>query len=155
MRLSWQPEGAEPREFEFTPRRLRTVEVEDIEAVGGVMWEDFDRFRELLGRGNRRALRAALWVLRRRDEKDLRFDQLDLSAGEVKLDYWGTDERADLREQVLSGALSAPDVIEWAISVLGEDPRSGDPKAQLSGSPEPGSGQQASGAATGGPSPVS
>ncbi len=142
MRLIWEPEGAERREWEFTPHKLRTVEVEDLESVGGTAWEDFDEFRRLFRKANRRALRAALWIVRRRDETGLRFDQLDLSASEVKIDEWGDDEKAELRELILSGQLSQPEAIAWAVSVLGEDPRAGDPKGQPSDSPEQGSAPQ-------------
>lgn len=140
MKLVWAPEGGERREWEFTPRLLRTVDAEAIEDVGGARWEDLETFEALFRKGNRRALRAALWIVRRRDEPSLAFDSLDLRADEVRYDPWGEDERATIRERLLSGVEVPPMVREVWVEVLGGDPTAGDPKAVPSDSPEPAAG---------------
>jgi hypothetical protein len=137
VRLIWTPEGGERREWEFTPRLLRTSEAEPLEAVGATIWEDLETFEALFRKGNRRALRAALWVMRRRDEPRLEFADLDLRADEVHFDPWGDDERTFIRERLLSGQEPSPAVREVWVEVLGEDPTAGDPKAEPSDSPPP------------------
>lgn len=137
MRLIWEPEGSDAREWQFTTRYLRTAEAEAIEGVGGRFWEDLDTFDMLFRRGNRRALRAALWIVRRRDEPGLTFESLDLRADEVKYDPWGEDEKTVLRERMLAGEEMDPLTRVVAIEVLGEDPTAGSLKEKRNASLKP------------------
>jgi len=150
VRLVWRPEGGERREWEFTPRLLRTVDAESLEAVGGRFWDDLETFEAYFRKGNRRALRAALWVMRRRDEPDLEFDSLDLRADEVAFDPWGDDEKAWIRERLLTGEQPNPKIRAVWVEVLGEDPTAGSPKAEPNDSPTPPIGSPADDATTGG-----
>jgi len=128
MRLIWRPDGGERHDWEFTPRLLRTVDAEALECVGGKHWEDLETFEAFFRKGNRRALRAALWVMRRRDEPGLEFDSLDLRADEVAFDPWGADEKQWIRERLLSGApVDAGTRAVW-VEIIGEDPTAGSPK---------------------------
>ena len=133
MRVIWTPTEGERREWEFAPSQLRTVEAEAIENVGGSRWDNLDTFENLLIRGNRRARRAVLWILLRREKASLNFDTLDLQANEVTIDYWGETEKAWIRERMLAGVEDIdPEIRAVWVRVLGEDPTEADPKAEPS-----------------------
>lgn len=137
MRLIWAPPQGERREWELDPSSLLTVDAEAIELLGGTAWEDFDEWRRLLGKGHRRALRAALWVLRRADEPELRFDALSVRADEIKFDPIGETEKARWRQRLIDGQVSDPEVRAFMVRILGEDPTAGSGKDEPSDSPTP------------------
>src|SRR3954464_12359565 len=97
----WRREGEEQREWDFEPAKLLTPEAEALEAAGGEMWDTFEKFGELFLRGNLRARRAAVWIMRRRTERGLKFHDVVVRPGDIALIY--TDEELDaLREFVVS-----------------------------------------------------
>jgi hypothetical protein len=132
MKLIWTPEDGEPREWLFQPRKLLSPEAEAIEDVGGATWDNFPAFTEKLAHSNMKALRAALWVMRKRTEPRLRFDQVVIRVGEVDLDL-DDEERADLNERVLTGTDLSVEERLALIEALGLEPE--DPKAPPSESP--------------------
>ena len=88
MRLVYTPDDGEKREFEFKPNRFLSVEAEAIEAVGGDMWDSFERYSQLLLRGNVKALRATFWILRKRTgEPTLKFSDINVYVDELMLDF--------------------------------------------------------------------
>lgn len=137
MRIIHQPPGGERREWELDPDSLLTVDAEAVELLGGRTWEDFDEWKRLLRKGNRRAVRAALWVVRHHDEPKLTFESLSLRADEVKFNLVGETELARWRQRLIDGEVSDPEVRAFMIEMLGEDPTAGDPKAEPSDSPPP------------------
>lgn len=96
MRLTYTPDGADPRTWQFRPRKLRSVEAEAIEQATG---QTLDEFYVALLKGSMRAQRAALWALLKREQPDLKFAQVDLCADEVVLQL-EPDEAQQMREQV-------------------------------------------------------
>lgn len=137
MRLIWTPEDGEKREWSFRPMQLMTQDVEDIEAVGGAMWRSFDEFGDVFMRGNRRAHRAALWILLRAERPRLEFHDLQLRADEVEVDF-EPDEAAILREQLGSDRSLDPAQREFLVAALAGEPGN----SPLEGSPS-GSGDAA------------
>lgn len=123
MLLTYDPEDVEPRVFVFRPAELRSVEAEALEEVGGGVWDNFDEFGRLFLAGNRRALRAALWLCRRRTEPGLSFEGLDVGVYDVRVGY-DDDELARID--------AATRALEDEAGTDGEA-GSGDPKAEPGG----------------------
>jgi len=101
MRLIWTPNNGEKREFSFQPAKLVSAEAEAIEDAGGPAWDSFEEFGQKFLKGNRRAYRAALWVMLRREQPALRFTDLSLRVDEVEVDF-DAAETARLREQIFA-----------------------------------------------------
>lgn len=129
MLLTWQSDKAPSREWEFTPRRLLTPEAEAIENVGGSVWDNFDEFARLFNAGNRRALRAALWIMLRREDPKIEFDSLNVGAYDIKVSF-GDDEKSVIRDLLVSQPDMDPEQRETFIEWLGEDPAK-NPKEEL------------------------
>lgn len=135
MEIRYAPPEGEPRAWQFVPRKLMSADAEAIEAVGGDLWEDFDEFARLFNKGNRRAMRAALWILLRQDDPGLRFDALSVGAMDVQVSL-GEDERERIRDVLVSVPDLDPDQRAYFVSILGDDPGL-DPKDETpSDSPE-------------------
>lgn len=156
MRLIWTPPGGERREFDFQPLQIQSVEAEAIEDVGGRRWETYDEFGRLFMAGNRKAMRAALWIVRRREEPRLRFDDLTLRVDELHVDF-DDAETARLRAQIEQDDDLDAEQREYLLEQLGDDPADGgaevgepDPTVPPSGSPPESPATDSSGAATGG-----
>lgn len=79
--ITYAPEGAEPRQWEFDSEHLLSSEAELIESVGGDVWMSYPEWLLYLSSGNMRADRALIWMLLRRDNPDLEFDALDYHRG--------------------------------------------------------------------------
>jgi hypothetical protein len=133
--LRWSPDEGEPVEYQFVPAQLRSAEGEAIEGVGGDVWDTFSQFSVLFNRGNLRALRAALWSCRRRDEPNLRFESIDVGVLDIQLDF-GDAELASIR-QALETADLDPEQRAHFVKILGADPgdSSGPKDPPLSGPP--------------------
>jgi hypothetical protein len=109
MIIKYSPEGEEPREFEFYPSKLLSVEAEAIENVGGNAWETFEEFGYKFIRGNVRAYRAALWImLKRHENPKLKFQDLAFKMDEVSVDYSKT-ELTNIKEAIEQDEDSVPE----------------------------------------------
>jgi hypothetical protein len=134
MRLIWTPEdGGEKREYSFRPLKLLSPEAEAIEEVGGRAWETFDEFGRLFMLGNRKALRAALWVMRKREEPRLRFQDLSLRVDEVATEY-DDDEKQQMRDGITQNETLDPEQRQMLIELYGLDSLEESPKAPPSDS---------------------
>jgi hypothetical protein len=91
MIITYSPEDGDVQEFEFLPAKLLSPEAEAIEAVGGAAWDTFEQFGEKFLRGSIRAYRAALWVMLKRQNPKLRFQDLTFKIGEVTVNYTKTE----------------------------------------------------------------
>jgi hypothetical protein len=145
VRLIWTPEDGEKREWSFRPMALMTEDVEAIEAVGGPAWASYDEFGELFMKGNRRAHRAALWILLRGERPALQFHQLRLRADEVRVDF-EPDEAAIIRDELRANPSLDAAERDFLLAALADpdDPllREEVPASPLEGSPS-GSGDAA------------
>jgi len=144
VRLIWIPENGEKREFSFKPAKLMTVEAEAIEEVGGTTWESFDQFGRKFMMGNRRATRAALWIMLKREQPKLKFHELNLGVYEVETEF--DDQEANvIRETLRSDPNLDNTQRAHLISILddfeegegGVIPEEEDPLELPSGSPMP------------------
>ena len=103
MILRFVPNDAEPGEpgqsYSIKPAEIRSIDAEAIEAVGNDVWESFWAWEEQFKKNKTRAMRAAMWIARRRDEPDLTFDQVDFARGEVWVE-WDNEERRDMRQSI-------------------------------------------------------
>lgn len=107
MKFIYRPDGTEPQEWPFEPGKLLSPESEAIEKVTGLY---LPAWQEAAGEGSQRALRAFLWVMLKRKQPTLKFDQVVVSASEMEL-VWELDDcepvLAELHaEQVKRGTLS-------------------------------------------------
>lgn len=89
MRFVYKPEGAEPRSWDFAPDRLLNVEAIAIEKVTGLTLAGL---MAGIKAGSMTAITGLLWVLLRRKEPTLRFEQVQFSFSEV--DFEVDDEEA-------------------------------------------------------------
>jgi hypothetical protein len=81
------------RDFDFQPDSVDGPEAELIEDAGGTQWETFGEWANRLYRGGWRPLKVALWIMLRRENPTLNFDDLaKVGPGEVFLDL--TDDEA-------------------------------------------------------------
>lgn len=139
MRLIWTPPESDEKEYTFKPWEALSPDAEAIELVGGEAWTTYDEFVPLFNRGHRRAIRAALWIARRRAGEDgLRFDDLVLRAGRELRIAHDDEELAALRE-IVRADLSLPDDVRVALlEAYGDDGNTGnlDPKVQQSAPPQ-------------------
>lgn len=100
MIFTYRPEGAEAREYPFEPNRLMSPEAEAIERVTGVT---FAKWQELILEGSMLCTRAFLWVMLKRSEPTLKFDQVMLSMSEVGFRYTA-EEKDQIREHLTAKA---------------------------------------------------
>jgi hypothetical protein len=83
-RITFQPEGADPQTWSYQWSKLLSPECIAMEQATGM-----DYATELvpaLVRGNMTALTALLWIHLRRDQPDLRFDQVQFCLDDLKLE---------------------------------------------------------------------
>jgi hypothetical protein len=93
------PEGV--REWSYEPGELSSADAEAIEDVTGWTYEEFG---QALWSGSVRAKRALLWVLRRRDDPRLPYDQVEFKVQDMFVGL--APDEAD----VVRAALTAGDV---------------------------------------------
>ncbi|MGW4852224.1 hypothetical protein ACWEPZ_13465 [Streptomyces sp. NPDC004288] len=104
MFLVYQPEGqAEPTRWRYNPRKLMSVEREDLERRTG---RNFTEFTTAVLQGNSLCRRALLFTYLRRDHPKTKFDDVDFAWDELKLEY-SRQELIEMRENVASGTHGA------------------------------------------------
>jgi hypothetical protein len=72
--ITYTPHDGEPREWPFDPDEIDNTDAELIELCGGELWDSYDEWLYMMGRGNMRSYRAILWMLLRRTNPGLEFD---------------------------------------------------------------------------------
>lgn len=92
MKLTFTPPDGPVEEYDFIPGKLLSVEAEAIEDLKGARWDSFEEFGQLFLKGNAKAHRAALWIMKRRVEPGLRFEDLTFEIGALRMSF--TDEEA-------------------------------------------------------------
>ncbi|MFD7860979.1 hypothetical protein [Streptomyces sp. NPDC059783] len=99
MYLVYQPEGQdEPTRWRYNPKRLMSVEREDLERRTG---RNFADFTSAVLQGNSLCRRALLYTYLRRDHPKTRFEDVDFAWDELSLEY-SRQELQRMRENVLS-----------------------------------------------------
>jgi hypothetical protein len=100
MLFKYAAEGAEPRQWTYSPDKLMSSEAEAIEKVTHLTYQEFGM--QLLS-GSVTARRALLWVMLKRTEPTLRHGQVDFPAGAVELEYEPHELKA-IRDKVAEDA---------------------------------------------------
>jgi hypothetical protein len=131
MRLIFTPEDGEKREWEFTPLRLMSFQTDWLEEAGGETWASYDEWARLFGRGNRKAQRAALWVMLRAEQPDLKWRHLVIRNDELDV-VWESQDMAAIRERILADPSLGDD--ERTDLLAGMDVRDEGPKDIPAGS---------------------
>ena len=132
MYLEYRPEGAEePKRWKYDPKKLMSIEREDIERRTG---KDYSEFTTAVLRGNSLCRRALLYVFLRREHPKIRFEDVDFAWDELKLDYTRGEWR-EMRQKVLDtqhgDELAASlQMIDQQIETAWDDPEESG-KAQL------------------------
>ncbi|MFI6700321.1 hypothetical protein ACIBJC_15310 [Streptomyces sp. NPDC050509] len=98
MFLIYQPEGQdEPTRWRYQPKKLMSVEREDIERRTG---KNFSDFTTAVVQGNSLCRRALLFTFLRRDHPKTRFEDVDFAWDELKLEY-SRQELEQIRKNIL------------------------------------------------------
>jgi len=105
MILTYKPDDGPPEEYEFIPGLLMNAEAEVIEAVGDYAWSSFEEFGAAFFRGNARARRVALWIMKKRKDPRLKLDQVIFRSNQVDVDYSPRE-----RQLILEAMLADPDL---------------------------------------------
>ena len=96
MYLVYEPEGAdEPTRWKYDPRKMMSVEREDLERRTG---KDFSEFVKAVAMGNSLCRRALLFTFLRRDHPKTRFEDVDFAWDELELQY-SRSEYLEMREK--------------------------------------------------------
>ncbi|GGT43350.1 hypothetical protein [Streptomyces purpureus] len=97
MFLVYQPEGQdEPTRWRYNPRKLMSVEREDLERRTG---KNFTEFTTAVLQGNSLCRRALLFTFLRRDHAKTRFEDVDFAWDELTLEY-SRQELERMRERM-------------------------------------------------------
>jgi hypothetical protein len=99
VKLIYRPEDGPAEEYDFEPAKLMSAEAEAVEDLKGAPWDSFEEFGALFLKGNARAHRAALWVMKRRKEPGLDFADLSYPLGALKITFTD-DESARFVESI-------------------------------------------------------
>jgi hypothetical protein len=116
--IKWSPEGGEAKEYTFKPGKLTSAEAEAIESVTDWTYADFG---ERLLNGSKLALRVALWIVRKREEPDLRFSKVGFLMDEVTLGM-DDEERQDIRDWLTKNPDADEDERAAAAALLAVSP---------------------------------
>jgi hypothetical protein len=81
VKLVLAPPDAPRDEWEFDPRRLTVAELDAIEQVTHL--SGLTAFGQALNDGSARALRALVWVLRKRVDPPLRYENVDFAIADL------------------------------------------------------------------------
>ncbi|MGW3724142.1 hypothetical protein [Streptomyces sp. NPDC000851] len=101
MYLVYSPEGSdEPKRFKYNPRKIMSVERENIERLTSRNWSDFTK--EVV-QGSSLCRRALLFTFLKRDHPTLKFDDVDFAWDELELEY-SKAELVNLRATVADNA---------------------------------------------------
>jgi hypothetical protein len=105
MIISYKPDDGPVQEYEFIPGLLMNPESEAIEAVGDYSWTTFEQFGQLFFQGGSRAVRAALWIMMKRKNPRLQFNDVSFRSNQVSVDYSPRE-----RQLILDAMLADPDL---------------------------------------------
>jgi hypothetical protein len=150
MIIIYAPDGGESKRFPITPGKLRSLDAEAIEEVGGATWENFDQWDTKFRRGNKKAERAGLWICLRQENPALQFHDVDFATGDIAVVY-DDDEKRAMRAQVRADKDIGEDDRVKLLDIIGE-PAGGEDVTPLepSASPSAETGTVSDGSNTGG-----
>jgi hypothetical protein len=93
MKLIYKPDDDKPAQvYDFEPSKLLSAEAEAIEDLKA-RWDTFEEFGQLFLKGNAKAHRAALWVMMRRVNPAVRFEDLNYPLAALRITF--SDEESE------------------------------------------------------------
>lgn len=104
MKFTYTPEGAEPEVWPFKPNKLMSPEAEAIERVTGM---SFGVWREAIFEESMLAIRALLWIMLKRQNPTLSFDDVQFCIDDVSIDL-DDDDKAEAKAMLLEKATRGP-----------------------------------------------
>jgi hypothetical protein len=96
MYLVYTPDGSDEQRWEYQPRKLRATEREMLEKRTE---RNFTEFTADCLQGNSLCRRALLFLFLRRDHPRTRWDDIDFTWDELRLEY-SKQELSEMRDQV-------------------------------------------------------
>ena len=123
MILIYSPSDGERREFQWNPGKLLSPEAEAIEDVGGRTWDSFQEFGAKFMKNNIKALRAALWIMLKRENPRLKFDDVTVAVDEIDFTF-DDQEMSKIREALETENIDEDQKIELISrldNAMGED----------------------------------
>ncbi|MFM9604248.1 hypothetical protein [Streptomyces turgidiscabies] len=85
MFLVYSPEGSDaPKRWKYNPRKIMSVERENIERITGRTWSEFT---QAVVQGSSLCRRALLFTFLKRDHPGVKWDDVDFAWDELKLEY--------------------------------------------------------------------
>lgn len=139
MRVTYKPEGADPRVWTFRPGKLMNVEAEEIERVTRL---DFSAWTQKLPplAVNMTALHGLLYILLKRDIPTLKYDEVQFSADELDYELELDEKQAAadaLRKALSDGDVDAADVADVQTTIEALDKEIADEEGQAAPKAEP------------------
>ena len=95
MKITYAPKDGDEQSFHLDSDDLSADEAETIEGAGAEQWDTFGVWVNQINRGGFRAARVALWVLLRRTNPALAFEEFQPRVSEVRL---AADDVAEVEE---------------------------------------------------------
>lgn len=117
MIVTYTPADGEKKEWRFEPRKLMSPEAEAIEKV--TRWT-FQEFSSKFLAGSMLAYRAVVWIMLKRENPPLRFDDVSICLDDVWVSF-DDQETAQVREALLADPDLDPEQRQNLIDILGED----------------------------------
>lgn len=99
MKVIYKPEGQQPREWVFDPRRMRAIDAEGIERRWNGEPATIEGWRAAVLQGSARARRLLLWLMLRGDDPKIRFEDVNPYLGEIDVDL-DVGELTEIRDQL-------------------------------------------------------
>lgn len=88
MYFIYKPEGAEPKRWKFDPTKLMSPEAEAIERLCGMT---FGEWVDAVGRTSITALHGLLYVMLKREQPTLTYDQVQFCLDDIDLELEDDD----------------------------------------------------------------
>jgi hypothetical protein len=108
VKFTYARAGQEPLTFDFDPNELGTLEAELIEEAGGTQWRSFGQWVDLHNQGGFRAWRVSLWIMLRRQNPSLAFEEVLPTVGELIIGIDDTETPAEPSEDEPSEGKDEP-----------------------------------------------
>jgi hypothetical protein len=142
-------------EYEFSPDDIPSAEAELIEDAGGNAWATYDDFRRAFTASKLRALRAAYWIILRREQPGLSLSEVSVRPRQLSWRHSEADllelrqaylDSTEITEDERQAQIQLIDVLLGPAAPPAEDPsqagQAADPKAPGSNGSEPSPNEQ-------------
>jgi hypothetical protein len=127
MKLVYTLDDGSIEEYDFEPGRLMSSEADAIEDLKQAKWDTFEEFGQMFLKGSTRAHKAALWIMKRRNDPTIKFTDLDYPLTALKVSL--TDaEKGRFRDSIESNPNMDAEQKEWLLNSLDLDTHAGELK---------------------------